>query len=304
VGALDTLQAPGGWIGLGGQVTGESSNVPDVDTGTRTVPLIDDVDSEPDVVHAGSLGQMLRAERERRGIGLDQIEQVTHIRAAQLRAIEDDRLEVLPAEAYARGFVRAYAEELDIDQALVGKLFSQQWNALTQPEPPYPLTRAPVTSAPRPWRELGALAMSAAILLLIVSTVIFIWTGRGGSGHPAAQTGTTTHSATSSPAASTPSSTPPPAPPPAPKPTGVHLTIRTTDSTCWYEARLGSPTGRLLGEQTLAIAQSARLHGKRIWLRLGNPSAVRLRLNGHALRLPATADPVDLLVTAHGATPV
>src|SRR5438067_7523514 len=123
--------APGGSIRLGGQLRGESNNVPDVDTGSRTVPLIDDVDGEHDVVQAGSLGHMLRAERERRGIGLDQIEQATHIRSAQLRAIEDDRLDALPAEAYARGFVRAYAEELDLDQALVGRLFSDQWNALT-----------------------------------------------------------------------------------------------------------------------------------------------------------------------------
>jgi hypothetical protein len=295
--------APGGWIGLAGQATRETSNVPDVDAGVRPVPLIDDVEDEADVVHAPSLGQMLRAERERRGIGLDTIEHATHIRSAQLRAIEEDRLDALPAEAYARGFVRAYAEELDIDQALVGKLFSEQWEALAQRDvSPYALARPPVASAPRPWRQVGALSMAGAIVLLIASTAIFILTDRGGSSHPRSTPTAARHSgATSTPTPPGSTQTPPPQTPAAPH--VVRLTIGATAGTCWFEARVGSPTGRLLGERTLAIGETTRLHGRRIWLRLGAPGSVRVTLNGRPLHLPASAGPINLLLTPHGARP-
>src|ERR1700710_1845198 len=64
---------------------------------------------------AGSIGATLRSERERRGIELDDIERETRIRRRQLQALEDDRCEWLPGTAYARAFLRTYADYLDLD---------------------------------------------------------------------------------------------------------------------------------------------------------------------------------------------
>ena len=72
-------------------------------------------------------------------------------------------------------------------------------------------------------------------------------------------------------------------------------------SECCLEAHLGSSSGRLLVERTLAPGKAVRLRGRRIRLRLGNPTDVRLRLNGQSLKLTPTADPINLLVTPHGA---
>jgi hypothetical protein len=56
---------------------------------TTLRPVIDDVDPAPtQALRAATLGEALRAERERQGLGLDQIEAATRIRVAQLRAIE------------------------------------------------------------------------------------------------------------------------------------------------------------------------------------------------------------------------
>ena len=91
-------------------------------------PVIDDPNATlPGVVDVATVGRLLRGERERQGIGLDQIQAETHIRVTQLRAIEDDRLDALPAEAYARGFVRTYAELLGLDGDQMVQMFNAQW---------------------------------------------------------------------------------------------------------------------------------------------------------------------------------
>jgi cytoskeletal protein RodZ len=71
----------------------------------------------------GDVGAKLRGERERLGIGIDQIEAETHIRAKFLLAIEEERFDVLPGPAYVRAFVRDYAEQLGLDpQGLMAEL--------------------------------------------------------------------------------------------------------------------------------------------------------------------------------------
>ena len=165
-------------------IEGDSHAPVGEDTRARPLQLIDDVQDEaPDVSHSPTLGQTLRAERERQQIGLDQIEQATHIRAAQLRAIEDDRLEVLPAEAYARGFVRQYAEQLSIDPDDAVRMFNEQWSRLDRTRAEQqPITRQPpVATAAAPWR-IGTTWVIAAVVLLLVSAGVYLL-GRSGPSH-------------------------------------------------------------------------------------------------------------------------
>ena len=61
------------------------------------------------------LGKMLCATRMRLGKDLQRIADVLHIRYNYLVAIEDGRYEDLPGQAYAIGFVRAYADHLGLD---------------------------------------------------------------------------------------------------------------------------------------------------------------------------------------------
>ena len=57
-------------------------------------------------------GALLRRLRESRGIALADIAARTKVGASHLRAIEDERWEVLPAEVYLRGFLVEYARYL------------------------------------------------------------------------------------------------------------------------------------------------------------------------------------------------
>jgi cytoskeleton protein RodZ len=64
----------------------------------------------------GSFGERLRREREMRGISLDEIATATKISARNLRALEEEKFNQLPGGIFNKGFVRAYAKFLGIDQ--------------------------------------------------------------------------------------------------------------------------------------------------------------------------------------------
>jgi hypothetical protein len=46
------------------------------------------------------------------------------------------------------------------------------------------------------------------------------------------------------------------------------------------------------------------LNGRRVWLRLGDPTSVQLRVNGRTLKNAYPAQPINLLIGPHGATQV
>ena len=64
----------------------------------------------------GSFGEELRREREVRGITLAEIASATTIEPRLLEALEDNDFSVLPQDVYTRGFIRAYARHLGIDE--------------------------------------------------------------------------------------------------------------------------------------------------------------------------------------------
>lgn len=117
------------------------------------------------------LGSILRQERERYGWTLQQVEEVLRIRASQLRAMEDGRLDLLPGRVYAIGFVRAYAECLGLDPHDAVQLFKAQYTGSGQmrPELNFPV---PASESKLPnWRIL--LGACAALCVLIVAVLIF-----------------------------------------------------------------------------------------------------------------------------------
>jgi hypothetical protein len=76
------------------------------------------------------IGNNLRAARIRQKLELSQAEGDTRIRAKYLRALEDERFEVLPGPAYTKGFLRTYADYLGLD----AQRFVEEYNARLAPE--------------------------------------------------------------------------------------------------------------------------------------------------------------------------
>src|SRR5436305_3135444 len=64
----------------------------------------------------GVFGDRLRREREMRGVTLDEIAESTKISRRALEALEEENFDLLPGGIFNKGFVRAYARYLGIDE--------------------------------------------------------------------------------------------------------------------------------------------------------------------------------------------
>ncbi len=62
-----------------------------------------------------SIGQTLADERRRRKASIKDVEKALKIRAKYLTAIEKDAFDEISGEAYVVGFLKTYAEWLDVD---------------------------------------------------------------------------------------------------------------------------------------------------------------------------------------------
>jgi cytoskeleton protein RodZ len=69
----------------------------------------------PDDGRFGGVGALLRRRREEIQQDVDDVSRQLRIRSAYIRAIEEGRFQELPGNAYAVGFVRAYADYLGLD---------------------------------------------------------------------------------------------------------------------------------------------------------------------------------------------
>jgi len=64
----------------------------------------------------GTFGEKLRKQRERRGLELDAISNSTKISTRMLRALEEEHFDQLPGGVFNKGFVRAYARQVGLDE--------------------------------------------------------------------------------------------------------------------------------------------------------------------------------------------
>ncbi len=72
------------------------------------------------------LGETLRAQREKKGITLEQAASDTRIREKFLKALEDSDYQTLPGTVYTKGFLRNYAEYLELDTEEMVVQFHQE----------------------------------------------------------------------------------------------------------------------------------------------------------------------------------
>ena len=62
-----------------------------------------------------SVGKYLKAERESQNLSLQEVSESTKIRELLLRALEEDRYDLISSPVYVKGFLDAYARYLGLD---------------------------------------------------------------------------------------------------------------------------------------------------------------------------------------------
>lgn len=140
-------------------------------------------------------GERIQREREMRGISLDEIAAATKIGARSLRALEEEDFGKLPGGIFNKGFVRAYARYLGIDeeQAVIDYLAtageSTKPSELNKRDASLEAERLknlgpnwkPTTVHSGSWGDLSVPWGSLALLALLIVAAFCIWHYR----HPA-----------------------------------------------------------------------------------------------------------------------
>lgn len=92
--------------------------------------VLEPVDAHEDVSGGELDGAALRRARQRRGLELEQIANVTKINPMYLRCLEDERFEDLPAPVYVRGFLVSYLRCCGIDPVSAVPSFMARYEAM------------------------------------------------------------------------------------------------------------------------------------------------------------------------------
>ncbi len=84
-----------------------------------------------------SIGELLAAERERKGKSIQDVERALKIRAKYVEALEADDFDAIPGDAYVTGFIKVYCEFLGIDPTplIDGYRDGHERPRLTMPQP-------------------------------------------------------------------------------------------------------------------------------------------------------------------------
>jgi len=236
------------------------------------------------------IGASLREARLHRKLELAEVERDTHIRAKYLMALEDDRFDALPGTAYAKGFLRTYADYLGLD----GSRFIDEYNGRFAPEEELP-AGAPVRSRRRrsaSGRKLLLLPLTAAAIGLAAWQLSSSGNERGGAIQPSSPLTTRMKPPTTTRHA-------PPAVTGTPRRARVaRFVIVASRGPCWLDVRQGSAHGTPLFMRTLQQTERARFAAQRLWIRFGAPWNADATLNGSRVRLPAAI--ADVVVSASG----
>ncbi|NWG03312.1 MAG: helix-turn-helix domain-containing protein [Syntrophaceae bacterium] len=99
-----------------------------------------------------SPGKFLKKEREIRNIPLEEISNFTKIKEDYLKAIEEDKYELLPHSLYVKGYLKGYAKYLSLDPIHIILQYENYLKSLL-PTDPIKLTQpvSPPKKSPRSW---------------------------------------------------------------------------------------------------------------------------------------------------------
>jgi Helix-turn-helix domain/RodZ C-terminal domain len=216
------------------------------------------------------IGSSLREARLRQELDFPELEERTKIRPKYLRALEDERFEILPAPTYVRGFLRSYAEALGLD----GQPFVDEYNSrftVGEDDAPLRARRAPMPRRERGPRESRMAVVALLAIAIVTALVIAAWKFGGPEGEKVPGLAAGSGSQASGTRAK-----------------GMaRLVVRATDGSSWMEVRAASSSGTLLYSGTLERGQRKSFDGRSLQLALAEPQNVLVRLNGNRVDLPA-----------------
>lgn len=249
------------------------------------------------------IGDTLREARIRQDLTIKDVEEALKIRGKYLQALEQDDFEVLPGATFVKAFLRTYAEYLGLDaEVLVGEYASAHGaggmdptRGLAQHASPRPRTRTP-------GRQPNYVIV-AVVALIVIAVLAMVFGNRGEEPAVIDPESVSSTTSTTTPEDGGTGDVPEPetlaegvvvaqtadSQPGGqdPDPATMDLVIEVLQNRCWIVVREESSSGATLYSGTLTEGQQLSYSSEgRLWLRIGDPSVVRLSVDGDALEVP------------------
>jgi len=223
----------------------------------------------------GAFGERLKREREMRGVGLEEISAATRISTRFLAALENERWHELPGGVFNRGFIRAVARYLGLDEEAI----IAEYALVTHDAPKVAV-----------WADSPARARAPFLAWILLGFMVLLAAG----GWYAWKHYAPLWYAWRQPIPPAPSVTPAPLPPPAvaspaaaPEPEVLQLKIDAVKPT---QIRV-TADGVLKFEGKMEVNQSKRFEAKeKFEVSSENSSAVLLELNGQIMMFEEPPD--------------
>jgi len=260
------------------------------------------------------LGPSLASARRKLGRSLSEAEAATKIRGKMLEALERGEWDILPNEAYVRGYIISYSRFLDIDPAPLLKMYSEETGHLTNRER-MRLPEQVVPSRERahhiPWRTAAVIAGATALIAIVIWGI-----GRFSAGpEPLPPVPNLPETSATAPASESTASVPTVSTDTQPAQedsAGVGDTLLAgepfklqvdvaSDGASWLRVTVD---GLKAYEGTLAGGQSKEWDvQEEAIVRVGKPSSVTVSRNGEKLAIPTAAETPQMTITATDPAP-
>jgi cytoskeletal protein RodZ len=246
------------------------------------------------------IGGSLREARLKRNLTPADVQKAIRIRARYLQALEEERWELLPGDAYVKGFLRTYADYLGLD----GNLYVDEYNnRFARPEEPQLVPeRFARTSAP--FAGVGFLRPLVAVgVIVAIVAAVAAWQLSSSSGGKQG-----TPPTTSAPPTTASHHTAPRKKHKRRHHVSVALPTRAVlvaaRGGSWLWVRSGSASGPTVYQGTLLQGKTLPVSLKNgpVWIRIGDPPSIDVRLGGKLVHgLPAQVG--NVLLTRRGLKP-
>ncbi|HSX21636.1 MAG TPA: helix-turn-helix domain-containing protein [Gaiellaceae bacterium] len=233
------------------------------------------------------IGDSLREARTRRGLSAADVHNGIRIRERYLTALEEERWDMLPGEAYTKGFLRTYAEFLGLN----GNLYIDEYNARIAHKDDEALV--PEALAPKRGPRSSVLRTLVGILVLGAAVAGLAAWRLGGTSNPPHQ---------SQPPASPVSAAVVPAhvvakhKPRAAATTSAFAVLKATRGRSWLQVRTNGPNGTLLFQGFIEQGATKKFAlDSKVWMRLGRPDLLDLNVAGKTVT-PHGANPANVIL--------
>jgi cytoskeletal protein RodZ len=226
-----------------------------------------------------SIGESLAEGRRQAGLTITQVSQRTRIRESIVRAIEQGDFSACGGDFYARGHIRSIATAIGMDPAPLIHDYDETH------EPPGSISAAEVFEPSKPIkisepRSFGLGKVMIGALLIVIGFGVYHLVSTSGSHHNP-QAGAFAAAADQATATATPTPKPSATPPKVRTvavTTTADLSITATEN-CWVE--ITKANGSLVYNDTIQAGSSMRWSERqKVFVQLGNPGGIVLRVNG------------------------